>query len=642
MDLTDTCPIASSELLQSELCVIAREYFNNPQVYSVNDESDESFSEDEVVTESTIEEEVDGEQQEKAIDWTEEDQTERNAVHDFVQRGCGCHMGPSGSSCSSQFTVEQILTSRGDCLELTRAELDLVILGMFRACLSNTRAGKRKRWSCVEYCYRGIQVCKSMFMFLHAVAHTRLENLRKHFQSVGLVTREHGNKRKLPHNCSSTQTVNDVKTFIHNYSEEFGLILPGRVPGFKRADVRLLPSSQSKASVWRQYKIASEKGGKQPVCYSKFVQLWNRLTPYIVFMKPMTDLCFTCQLNNNKILRSANRPEQEKTALVRAQEQHLFHSQRERDFYRNSCKEAARALSELLLNGEFHINEKHAPCSYKGTVHYSYDYAQQVHYPSNPLQPGPIYFKTPRKCALFGVCSEGLPRQVNFLIDEAVSCGKGANATISYMHYFFLNYGVGETDVHLNADNCAGQNKNNYFLWYYAWRTIKKLHSTILSSYLLPGHTKFAPDWCFGLSKQAISKDFVSSLFELANTINRSTVSGVNISQLAGLHNGNVIVPVYDWISFFSPYFRKLSGIKNYQHFRFDSATPGVCYCREFVDSPEVPFQLLKDASILPPTDTLPQIVTPMGLDQDRKEYLYKEIRQFCKPGTEDLVAPKP
>ena len=38
----------------------------------------------------------------------------------------------------------------------------------------------------------------------------------------------------------------------------------------------------------------------------------------------------------------------------------------------------------------------------------------QVHYPSDPLQPGPVYFLTPRKCAIFGVACEGLPRQVIF------------------------------------------------------------------------------------------------------------------------------------------------------------------------------------------------------------------------------------
>jgi len=93
-------------------------------------------------------------------------------------------------------------------------------------------------------------------------------------------------------------------------------------------------------------------------------------------------------------------------------------------------------------------------------MHYSFDYAQQVHFPSNPMQPGPIYFKTPRKCGIFGIMCEAVPRQVNYLIDEAAAIGKGANATISYVHHFLSHYGLGETDVHLHADNCAGQNKN--------------------------------------------------------------------------------------------------------------------------------------------------------------------------------------
>ena len=36
------------------------------------------------------------------------------------------------------------------------------------------------------------------------------------------------------------------------------------------------------------------------------------------------------------------------------------------------------------------------------------------------MQPGPIYFKTPRKCGIFGVMCEAIPRQVNYLIDEAL------------------------------------------------------------------------------------------------------------------------------------------------------------------------------------------------------------------------------
>ena len=35
----------------------------------------------------------------------------------------------------------------------------------------------------------------------------------------------------------------------------------------------------------------------------------------------------------------------------------------------------------------------HPECTYAGKSHYCFDFAQQVHFPSDPLQPGPIYFK---------------------------------------------------------------------------------------------------------------------------------------------------------------------------------------------------------------------------------------------------------
>ena len=85
------------------------------------------------------------------------------------------------------------------------------------------------------------------------------------------------------------------------------------------------------------------------------------------------------------------------------------------------------------------------------------DYAQQLHYPTNTQQPGPIYFKTPRKCGLFGVVSERSGHQFNYLIDEPVAVGKGANATISYVHHFLENHGMGEQRAYFHADNCAGK-----------------------------------------------------------------------------------------------------------------------------------------------------------------------------------------
>ena len=42
----------------------------------------------------------------------------------------------------------------------------------------------------------------------------------------------------------------------------------------------------------------------------------------------------------------------------------------------------------------------------------------------------------------------------------------------------------------------------------------------------------------------------------------------------------------------------------------------------------------------VPAGGELPPTISPSGMSKERAEYLYKEIRGFCKNGTEDLVAP--
>ena len=53
---------------------------------------------------------------------------------------------------------------------------------------------------------------------------------------------------------------------------------------------------------------------------------------------------------------------------------------------------------------------------------------------------------------------------MNYLVDEAVDSGKGANTVVSLLHHFFDHHSLGEVDVELHADNCVGQNKNNTVL----------------------------------------------------------------------------------------------------------------------------------------------------------------------------------
>ena len=123
--------------------------------------------------------------------------------------------------------------------------------------------------------------------------------------------------------------------------------------------------------------------------------------------------------------------------------------------------------------------------------------------------------------------------------------------------------------------------------------------------------------------------------------VDKSTVSGVNVAKLCGLHDGTVLVPVYDWAKFLETYFKKIPGISKFHHFRFSKDHPGVVFCNTLLGSPIMELTILKSPNVRPPNQLPPKII-PLGLDEQRKQYLYREIREFCRSGTEDLLAPAP
>jgi len=352
--------------------------------------------------------------------------------------------------------------------------------------------------------HQGKPVCLKMFSFLHGVGKKRLRNLTESIKLDGLRPRVHGNTYRKPKHALSHASIEYVVRFLYTYAEQHALLLPGRIPGYSRTDIQLLPSSVSKRAVWRVYKEAAEAVSTiHTVSSSHFNYLWRTLVPSIVVMKPRSDLCWQCQ-QNSTIMRTANLSETEKSSSISNALEHLRIVKLERSHYKSicvECKESVRA--HFVTDGKFTPPppSSQIPCNSKDIkVHYSFDFAQQVHYPSNPLQPGPIYFLTPRKCTVFGVNCEAVPRQINFLTDEAGDCGKGANAVVSRIHFFYEEHGFGE-EVYLHADNCTGQNKNNCMLQYLVWRTMTHRHTNITLSFLPVGHTKFSPDRCFGLQK---------------------------------------------------------------------------------------------------------------------------------------------
>ena len=163
------------------------------------------------------------------------------------------------------------------------------------------------------------------------------------------------------------------------------------------------------------------------------------------------------------------------------------------------------------------------------------------------------------------------------------------------------------------------------------------LHKEITLSFMLVGHTKFTPDWCFGLFKQKFRRTFVSSLEEVADVVNKP--ADVNVAQLVGTQAGEPIVPVYDWASYFGGHFRTVPQLKLYHHFHFTNSQPGTVVMKEFVDSVEKSYTMVVDDEW---STELPLVTKSSGLSLSRQWYLFTQIREYCKPGTEDLTCPKP
>ena len=157
---------------------------------------------------------------------------------------------------------------------------------------------------------------------------------------------------------------------------------------------------------------------------------------------------------------------------------------------------------------------------------------------------------------------------------------------------------------------------------------------------MIVGHTKFAPDWCFGLFKQRYRRTFVSSLEDVVDVVNSS--ADVNYAQLVGTQDGEPVVTMYDWATFLSGHFHSVPHMKSYHHFYFSTSHSKEVALQEFSDSCQSLFTMVLDNTWNPDATELPLAIPPLGLSHQRKLYLYHEIREYCRPGTEDLVCPRP
>lgn len=337
----------------------------------------------------------------------------KGEVEKFLINGCGCK-----NKCYKLFSEKELLAARIMFTSYPRDEKNCYILGQLQACSRHSELAKSSRQTSQRkhqtFEYRvnmDRPVCRQTFLFYHAETIKRLERLKKHLNKDDSQPLLHGNKGRKPACSYDTADVEIIIRFMINLAENHGLPDPGR--DVRRGNGRLrilLPSIMNYTSVHKLYTDSINVVGGRPVGYDTFIKTWQKNLPHIVFNNPKTDLCLTCedfkkQLNQIAAILDEDKEKQQEE-LYQAALAHLNHVKKERLYYRARIQVAQKHYKKLDVDVN-KLNSK--PNSRDIVMHYSWDFSQQLQYPFEEQQVGPIYFKTPRRAQLFGVCCEGIP-----------------------------------------------------------------------------------------------------------------------------------------------------------------------------------------------------------------------------------------
>ena len=234
---------------------------------------------------------------------------EEGRIDHFRSDGCKCQLS-GGEPCHTLFTATQIRAARDECHQLTHDQLDMVVMGQLQSKANNTV----RQHSTTLFHFGGHRICRIFFLFLHAMGTKRFKAIKQSWLERGLSPQI--TSKILPHNTTRLSDVKCIVRFVLQYAEDHAILLPGRIPGYKRDDLQLLPSSTTKRQVWKMYhQAASASADTTAVCYSLFCALWKQLTPQVVVTHPMSDLCWMCQQNSTLIMHAHNRPVEEKSEV---------------------------------------------------------------------------------------------------------------------------------------------------------------------------------------------------------------------------------------------------------------------------------------------------------------------------------------
>lgn len=540
---------------------------------------------------------------------------------------------------------EDDLKRHGEDMEcLTKTEKKIVLLTILRICAVNsesTRYSQQRQRLRFTFRYEPFGVmCASAFRLLFDINIDTFKGLLAYLKvnNLSVVPPVHGNKGKKLYksnmliNRGITDKVVDFMLALGNSQGEFS---PGRhtrdgsSKEDKDPDILWLPGCFTRSAIFRMY---SNLYPDSPISRTAFgsILLNEPGLQHIKIRSPRSDMCDYCELQKRKIAGTKPHDELRAETLTTELAEHQKSYQGERDIY-NSERERAKTDREKFNKGKLKARE----C----VDHISMDFGQSIVVPHTTDQLGGTFYLHMRNFHLFGIDSVMENAQVCYTYDER-EAGKGSNEVISFLHEFLSTREAKTQSIMIHADNCTGQNKNKYVIWYLIWLAATGRIKRIELKFMIKGHTHFIVDSGIGHTKRELRRSDVFCLDHWAKVINRSATR-----NKARIVNGN---DVYDWKEGLSPYFNAFNGMTKFQHFAMDSTDPGQVWMKYgFDDDAWKKRNLLKSdtSTTLEKFHNLPKYLSVVGFKggkPEKENALFEDLRQYVKDDWKDELCPDP
>jgi len=401
-----------------------------------------------------------------------------------------------------------------------------------------------------QYYLMGKPVCRQAVCRLHGVSVNALKTaIRK--VGIGVIVPQNSLRGKHRLNTHFART-DAVILFLNKLAEDEGYPDPcGR--GSKRdKPVTYLPAGWTKVSIYRtMYLALMVELEIAHVSYNHFVWAWTRRLPTIRIRMPKTDICDTC----------ANL---RKTSELQLHQQHLAQAHVQR------C--AFKAW----------VAESRTPAGSHAVV-LTFDYAEKILLPLFTDTPKSMFYTVGLKVDLFGVGNNTDLLQHNYVLPEGHwPADKSLNSVGSMLYHNITTHHVDKTTLLFMADNCSGQNKNMYMMWFLSYVSI--VHpgfALICLRFLVAGHTKNFCDACFGMCKRSLKGQDVITPRDVTRLY--ETSSKCNLVERT-----DTGVVWYDWKEFLAQFYKGVvPHIFSMHEFEFRTASPGIVFYKDKANSAE-------------------------------------------------------